>query len=140
MPDTPRIEYDYQVMFFDTDCAAVVHNLAYLRIIETARTLLAEQLGFDMPTMATSGVYPVLLRTDVEYKRSARLGDKLRVQGRLERVERVRFWCSFEVVKPADGTLFVTCKQSLALVQMPAAKPLRLPEQWCERYAHLRGA
>ena len=47
---TPSIEYPYQVMFFDTDCAAVVHNLAYLRIIETARTMLAEQLGFDMPT------------------------------------------------------------------------------------------
>ena len=26
-------------MFFDTDCAAVVHNIAYLRFIETARTL-----------------------------------------------------------------------------------------------------
>lgn len=138
MADSPSIEYDYQVMFFDTDCAAVVHNLAYLRIIETARTLLAEQLGMDMPSMATTGIYPVLLKTDVDYKRPAKLGEKLRVQGRLERVERVRFWCGFEIVRPADGTLFVTCKQSLALIQMPEAKPLRLPEEWTTRYAHLR--
>ena len=41
----PRIRTDVQVMFFDTDCAAVVHNIAYLRFIEVARTLLAEQLG-----------------------------------------------------------------------------------------------
>ena len=34
----PRIRTDVQVMFFDTDCAAVVHNLAYLRFIEVART------------------------------------------------------------------------------------------------------
>jgi YbgC/YbaW family acyl-CoA thioester hydrolase len=138
MPDTPTIEYDYQVMFFDTDCAAVVHNLAYLRIIETARTLLAEQLGFDMPEMAARGIYPVLLRTEVDYKRPAKLGDRLCARGRLVRVERVRFWCRFEVVDPIAETVFVNCEQSLALIQMPEAKPLRLPDDWTERFAHLR--
>ena len=138
-PETPTIEIEYQVMFFDTDCAAVVHNLAYLRIIETARTLLAEQLGMGMAEMAAKGVYPVLLRTEADYRRPAKLGDKLLIRGRLDRVERVRFWCAFEVIRPADGILMVTCRQSLALIRMPDAKPLRLPEDWAERYAHLRG-
>ena len=138
-PETPTIEIEYQVMFFDTDCAAVVHNLAYLRIIETARTLLAEQLGMGMAEMAANGVYPVLLRTEADYRRPAKLGDKLLIRGRLDRVERVRFWCAFEVIRPADGILMVTCRQSLALIRMPDAKPLRLPEDWAERYAHLRG-
>jgi YbgC/YbaW family acyl-CoA thioester hydrolase len=138
MPETPRIEYLYQVMFFDTDCAAVVHNLAYLRIIETARTLLAEQLGFDMASMAQSGIFPVLLRTEVDYRRPARLSDKLLVRGRLESVERVRFWATFEIVDPTGAITYVTCRQSLALIQMPAAKPMRLPDDWAERFAHLR--
>ena len=30
-PETPQLELRVQVMFYDTDCAAVVHNLAYLR-------------------------------------------------------------------------------------------------------------
>ena len=138
-PETPAIEIEYQVMFFDTDCAAVVHNLAYLRIIETARTLLAEQLGLGLTDMASKGVYPVLLRTEADYLRPAKLGDKLLIRGRLERVQRARFWCAFEVVRPADSILMVTCRQSLALIRMPDAKPLRLPEDWAERYAHLRG-
>jgi hypothetical protein len=58
MPETPSIEYPYQVMFFDTDCAGVVHNLAYLRMIETARTLLAEQLGLDMVSMGNEAFTP----------------------------------------------------------------------------------
>ena len=136
--DTPSIEYPYQVMFFDTDCAAVVHNLAYLRIIETARTMLAEQLGFDMPTMAVKGVYPVLLRTEVDYRRPAKLSDHLLVRGRLESIERVRFWMEFEVLNQDASVVFVTCRQSLALVQMPDAKPQRLPEDWQTRFAHLR--
>jgi YbgC/YbaW family acyl-CoA thioester hydrolase len=137
MPETPHIEYDYQVMFFDTDCAAVVHNLAYLRIIETARTMLAEQLGFDMAAMAATGAYPVLLRTEVEYKRPAKLMDRLKVRGRLDSVERVRFWAAFEI-EGAGGEVLVTCRQSLALIQMPGAKPLRLPKDWGERFGHLR--
>jgi len=127
-------------MFFDTDCAAVVHNLAYLRIIETARTLLAEQLGLDMPAMAGRGEFPVLLRTEVNYRRPAKLSEKLVTRGWLESLERVRFWCGFEIIRPADGELLVTCRQSLAIIQMPEAKPLRLPDEWRKRYAHLRAS
>jgi YbgC/YbaW family acyl-CoA thioester hydrolase len=124
-------------MFFDTDCGGVVHNLAYLRIIETARTLLAEDLGLDMVAMAKDGIYPVLLRTEVEYRRAAKLSDKLIARGHLASVERARFWCEFEVTDAA-GIIYVTCRQSLALVKMPEGKPQRLPEEWATRYAHLR--
>jgi YbgC/YbaW family acyl-CoA thioester hydrolase len=137
-PETPTIAIEQQVMFFDTDCAAVVHNLAYLRMIETARTMLAEQLGLGMADMAAKGVYPVLLRTEVDYRRPAKLSDRLLIRGKLDRVERVRFWCAFEIVRPPDETLLVTCRQSLALIQMPEAKPLRLPAEWADKYSHLR--
>jgi YbgC/YbaW family acyl-CoA thioester hydrolase len=138
-PLTPTIEIEQQVMFFDTDCGGVMHNLAYLRMIETARTMLAEQMGLGMVEMAERGIYPVLLRTEADYRRPAKLSDRLVIRGRMERMERARFWCVFEVVRPVDGTLMVTCRQSLALIQMPDAKPLRLPEEWAVRFAHLRG-
>ena len=136
---TPKIEIEQQVMFFDTDCAGVVHNLAYLRMIETARTLLAEQLGLGMVEMAGRGIYPVLLRTEADYLRPAKLSDRLIIRGRMNRIERARFWCEFEVVRPADGILMVACRQSLALIKLPEGKPLRLPEDWGTRFAHLRG-
>ena len=37
-----------EVMFFDTDCGGVVHNTAYLRMIETCRTKLAGLMGMDL--------------------------------------------------------------------------------------------
>lgn len=126
-------------MFFDTDCAAVVHNIAYLRFIETARTLLAGDLGLSLAEMARSQRYPVVVRTEIDYKRPAALGDVLAIDGWLERVERIRFWCAFTVTRPADGAVLVRCRQLLALVQMPAGKPIRLPDEWAERYAGLRG-
>ena len=137
--ETPTIQTATQVMFFDTDCAAVVHNIAYLRFIETARTLLAEQLGMGLLDMARTNIFPVVVRTEIDYRKPAVLGDHLLVNGRLEKVERSRFWCAFEIVRPSDGALLVTSRQMCAVVQMPAGKPIRLPSDWTVRYAHLKG-
>jgi len=136
-PATPRVETPVEVMFFDTDCAAVVHNIAYLRFIETARTHLAAELGMGLREMAQTGVYPVVVRTEIDYRRPAVLGDKLVVHGELESIERSRFWCAFRVVRPSDGTLIVTSRQMLAVVQMPPGKAIRLPEDWQKRFPHL---
>src|SRR5437762_10499700 len=120
-------------MFFDTDCGAVVHNIAYLRFIEIARTLLAEQLGMKLVEMAETQRYPVVVRTEIDYRRPAKLGDRLRIDGWLERLERVRFWCAFQIRRPGDEALIAECRQMLALIQMPEGKLLRLPEEW-DRY------
>ena len=117
-------------MFFDTDCAAVVHNIAYLRFIEIARTRLAGELGMKLTEMAETQRYPVVVRTEIDYRRPAKLGDQLVVEGWLDRVERVRFWCAFQIKRPADGALITECRQMLALMQMPGGKLLRLPDEW----------
>ena len=64
----PRIEHEVTVMFYDTDCAAVVHNLAYLRFIEEARTIMAEKMGMPLRQMVETGLYPVVLRTEIDYR------------------------------------------------------------------------
>jgi YbgC/YbaW family acyl-CoA thioester hydrolase len=131
--ETPRIQTEVQVMFFGTDCGGVVHNIAYLRFIEIARTLLAEQLGLALAEMVQTQRYPVVVRTEIDYRRAAKLADRLVVEGWLDRVERVRFWCGFKIVRPNDDTLIAECRQMLALIEMPAGKLLRLPESW-EKY------
>ncbi len=128
--EAPRISTEVQVMFFDTDCAAVVHNIAYLRFIETARTLLAEELGMKLTEMTETQRYPVVVRTEIDYRCAAKLGDRLRIDGWLDRLERVRFWCAFQIRRSSDDALIVECRQMLALIQMPEAKLLRLPEEW----------
>lgn len=132
----PRVRTELQVMFFDTDCGGVVHNIAYLRFVEVARTLLAEQLGLPLSTMAETQRFPVVVRTEIDYRRGAKLGDHLVVEGWLDRLERVRFWCGFQILRPKDDTIIAECRQMLALVEMPGGKVLRLPDDW-EKY---RGA
>lgn len=128
--NAPRIRTEIQVMFFDTDCGGVVHNIAYLRFVEIARTLLAEELGLGLAQMVDTQKYPVVVRTEIDYRKGAKLGDRLVIEGWLDQLERVRFWCAFRIVRPQDEALIAECRQMLALVQMPEAKLLRLPDEW----------
>jgi YbgC/YbaW family acyl-CoA thioester hydrolase len=128
----PRIRTQVQVMFFDTDCGGVVSNISYLRFVEIARTLLAEELGLALTEMAENQRYPVVVRTEIDYRRAAKLGDQLVIEAWLDRVERVRFWCAFQITRPADNVVIAQCRQMLALIEMPEGKLLRLPEQWEE--------
>ncbi|MCH7228563.1 acyl-CoA thioesterase [Haloferula sp. A504] len=130
MSETIEITTREEVMFFDTDCGQVVHNLAYLRMIETCRTRLAAKMGMDLRTMSETKLFPVVTRTEIDYRRPAKLGDWLTIHGKLGDVGAARFWCEFEMRREADDDLLITAKQALALVQMPDGKPVRLPKEW----------
>ncbi|NBQ64171.1 MAG: acyl-CoA thioesterase [Verrucomicrobia bacterium] len=69
-----QAEREFTAYFFDTDAGGVVHNLAYLRWVEAARTDLAEKLGWGIREML-EGEHgcPVLTKTEAEYLRPARL-------------------------------------------------------------------
>jgi YbgC/YbaW family acyl-CoA thioester hydrolase len=117
-------------MFFDTDCGGVVSNIAYLRFIEIARTLLAEELGLRLVEMAKRREYPVVVRTEIDYRRAATLGDRLVIEGWLDQLERARFWCAFRIIRPVDNAMIAECRQMLALIEMRGGKLLRLPVDW----------
>jgi YbgC/YbaW family acyl-CoA thioester hydrolase len=149
----PQLETRAEVMFFDTDVAGVVHNVAYLRMIEVCRTRLATRLGMDLARMHRDGTYPAVTRTEIDYRSPARLGDVVRIIGKLTCLERSRFWVEFEMRvndPPEEGTaaipdpddpgrLVTTCRQSLAVVQMPPGKPVRIPAEWREKWPELIG-
>jgi YbgC/YbaW family acyl-CoA thioester hydrolase len=128
--EKPRIRTEVQVMFFDTDCGGVVSNIAYLRFIEIARTLLAEQLGLHLAEMAATQQYPVVIHTEINYRRAAKLADHLVIEGWLEKIDRARFWCAFRILRPEDNGLIADCRQMLALIEMPGGRLLRLPKSW----------
>ena len=126
----PQAERDFTVYFFDTDAGGVVHNLAYLRWIEAVRTDLAEKLGWGIAEML-EGEHgcPVLTKTEAEYLRPAKLGDRVKVVSRLGEVGKVRFVVESEVVG-VGGEVYCRVKQELASVVLATGKPRPLREDW----------
>jgi YbgC/YbaW family acyl-CoA thioester hydrolase len=125
--DRLRISTEIRVMYFDTDAAGVVNNIAYLRFIETARTLLALKMGMSFQEIERTGIHPVVVRTEIDYRKAAQLGDILIINGGIAESSGVRFWVNFEITRREDPGVLVTCRQSLALIQMPQGRPVRLP-------------
>ena len=130
-----RISTEIRVMYFDTDAGGVVHNIAYLRFIETARTYLAMNMGMSFAEIERTKIHPVVVRTEIDYRKPALLGDLLLVNGRITETSGIRFWVEFEIVRPSDGATLITCRQALALVQMPAGRPVRLPPGFPENFS-----
>jgi len=127
-------EREFAVYFFDTDAGGVAHNLTYLRWIEAVRTDLAEQLGWGMGEMvAGEHGCPVLTRTEVEYLKPAKLGDRVRVVSRLGEVGKVRFTVESEV-QGAEGQLFCRAKQELVAVNLKTGKAIGLREDWVKQH------
>jgi YbgC/YbaW family acyl-CoA thioester hydrolase len=134
-PDRLQISSEFRVMYFDTDASGVVHNIAYLRFIETARTLLALKMGMSFQEIAQTNIHPVVVRTEIDYKKPAVLGDIIVVNGRITESSGVRFWVGFEIVRPSDNLLLVHCRQALALIRMPEGRPVRLPAGFPEAFS-----
>jgi YbgC/YbaW family acyl-CoA thioester hydrolase len=140
LPPEPRLTVPLEVYYFDTDAGGVVHNIAYLRMVEIARSQLATALGWSLEQMNRTGLVPVVARTEIDYLKPARLGDSLLVTAELIRLERVRFLIRFEIVRATQPDfVFIRCSQTMVTVQLPGGRPQRVPQAWVEAYPNLIG-
>jgi 4-hydroxybenzoyl-CoA thioesterase/acyl-CoA thioester hydrolase len=128
-----EVEISETVPFYDTDCGGVVSNIAYLRYVEKARTALFARLGMPSAEMMTTGLFPAVVRTEIDYRSPARLGDEIRVVARLMAVEKVRAICEFRLIASAPGgepRPVAAASQVVALIQLPEGRPRRMPSEW----------
>jgi YbgC/YbaW family acyl-CoA thioester hydrolase len=137
LPSLPRVSVPLDVYYFDTDAGGVVHNMAYLRMIEIARTQLAASLGWTVEEMNRTGLVPVIARTEIDYLKPARLGDRLTVIAELTRLEKIRFFIRFEILATGTESAFVRCIQTMVTVQLPGGRPQRIPPAWRDAYPQL---
>jgi len=120
-----------EVVFYDTDSGGVVSNIAYLRYVEKARCHLFASLGMELEKMTETQVFPTVVRTEIDYKMPAKLGEKIVVAARVESIEKIRVHCHFRIYRANDDSaLFAEAKQCVVLVRMPEGKPVRPPETW----------
>ena len=141
LPPRPHLSVPIRVYYFDTDAGGVVHNVAYLRMVEIARSDLAASLGWSLADMGRSGLVPVVARTEIDYLKPARLGDALVIESELIGFEKVRMHMRFEIRSAQDyAILFARCMQTMVTIQLPAGRPQRVPEFWREAYPQLMQA
>lgn len=124
-----------KVFFYDTDAGGRVHNLAYLRMVEQARSELAEHLGWSLKDMLPPAPNcPVVVRTEADYLKPAILGDTVEIEGKILSIEKVRMHMEFLVRRKGEEDILCRVRQVLVSVDLQTGRPRPSPEAWRKRF------
>lgn len=80
--------FEVKVYYEDTDAAGIVYYANYLKFLERARTEYLADEGVDIATRHAMGEFYVVARAEIDYRKSARLGDILHITTDIEELRR----------------------------------------------------
>ncbi|MEX1196762.1 MAG: acyl-CoA thioesterase [Pseudohongiellaceae bacterium] len=75
---------------YECDLQGVVNHARYLHYLEHARHEYLLHCGLDFAKLTAEGVIVVVVRAEIDYRRSLRSGDRMRVSVRAVRRSRIR--------------------------------------------------
>ena len=98
-----RFALDFDVRDYECDLEGIVNHAVYLHYLEHARHVLLRQQGIDYAVLAQHGISMVVIRAELQYRRSLRSGDRFTVGTSVERASRLTVRFRHDVHRPADG-------------------------------------
>jgi len=117
-----------------------VNNARYLELLEEARWAHLEERGIDAAFLKAQGVFPVVVRLTISYRRPASVGDELVIETRVVGgghrkvvlVQEARFAATDEVCVEAEVTA--------VFIDEATGRPAPLTEPWLRAWPELRAA
>ena len=85
-----RITFEMPIFTFQIDFAGVVSNIVYIQWMEIGRNKLLEATGFPVYQLVNDGIIPVLVSTEITYKKPLCLGDSVRVETWVSKIKGAR--------------------------------------------------
>lgn len=126
MSELPLFTWPVRVYWEDTDAGGVVYYANYLKFLERARTEWLSELGLEQDRLAREeGVVFVVRRVEADYLKPARFNDRLRVESRLENLNRASLVMSQKILREEEVLLEAVVK--VACVAHPDFRPAKIP-------------
>ena len=116
-----------RVYWEDTDAGGIVYYANYLKFMERARTEWLRALGCDQVLLRTRHrLQFVVVRTNVEFRRPGRFGDRLDVDVRVRALRRASLELS-QHVRNADRELLCLAEVKVGCVDVESFRPRGIP-------------
>jgi len=134
---TPIFTHHLVVRFRDCDALGHVNNAVYLTYLEESRFAFwrASGLGRQAPDPAPADGDPsaaalgvIVARVEIDYRRPAKHGDKLRIHIGVAAIGRTSFTCEYEIVDAAE-TLIANARTVIVRYDYAAGRPVLLDEE-----------
>jgi acyl-CoA thioester hydrolase len=107
---TKTIELEFQVRDYELDLQGIVNNAVYQNYLEHARHEFLKLHGLNFNQLHAEGFDAVVVRAEIEYKKSLKSGDVFLVQTSAEREGRLKIVFNQKIVKLSDGILILQAK------------------------------
>lgn len=105
---------EIQIYYEDTDCGGMVYYANYLKYFERARTHYLEERGLSVAGLLKEGTVFVVVHAEVDYRSSARLGDRLVIETVVSDMTAASFTFSHVIRERESGRVIVEGSARLA--------------------------
>lgn len=101
---------------YECDMQGVVNHAVYLNYLEHARHEFLKSRGLDFAQLTADGVIVMVIRAEVDYRRSLRSGDVFTVTVEPHRSSRLRLDFLQEIVHETSGEVMVSARMTTTAV------------------------
>lgn len=98
---------EMKVRDYELDMQGIVNNSVYFNYLEHARHEFLLAQGIDFAALTEQGIHLVVVRSEIDYRRSLKSGDLFRVEVSVERLSKIKFGFRQRVVRLSDETVCV---------------------------------
>jgi len=121
----------YRVVVGPSDIDFLDHasNIAYVRWVQDATVAHSEAVGLNVDTYKSLGGIFVIRRHEVDYLRSAVLGDELEIHTQVAAVTAAKAYRATQIYRTSDNALLARASTVWGYVQTDTGRPARVP-QW----------
>lgn len=101
---------EFEVRDYECDLQGIVNNAVYQNYLEHARHKFLLSRNVDFAELTQQGIHLVVIRAEVDYKRSLTSGDQFVVHTHVERKSRLKFDFVQQIIRVADNALIVNAR------------------------------
>lgn len=92
---------------YECDLQGLVNNAVYQNYLEHARHEYLKLMQIDFAELAREGTNLVVVRAELDYRKSLTSGDVFEVQTHLSRLSRLKFAFKQQIIRESDQALIV---------------------------------
>jgi acyl-CoA thioester hydrolase len=120
-------EYQFRVMYPDTDQMGTVHHSNYAKYYETARWELFRSIGVTYRSVEEAGYILPVIRMNSRFLKTIHYDDLVTVKTTLKNIRGARMWFGYKLFN-ADSELVNEAETELACVRKDNWQPCIMPE------------
>jgi acyl-CoA thioester hydrolase len=124
-PMNDYFEMPLRIQTYDIDFAGIVSNIVFIRWLEDLRLALLDEV-YPLVQALAEDVAPILLSTQIDYRRPVTIADRLMGRMRVAGLGRVRWRLSAQFT--VAGVVHAEAEQQGLFLRLSTRRPIAIPE------------